>query len=330
MKEGLKMVLGEKKGMKPNWSTGKLPEFTGLIEDWMTWKENALSRFALCGLSQVLDDKQYAVLNADQNAATHAMIRQCVASQKKHIFLSATVSHENDGHSAWQTLVNFYENEKTLDILLRLETDKLKALQVTEGEDFQDFAYKFTHTADRLKMLYKLMADKEISPSVLEPSNYNKEFLAKIHLKHMSPRIETIKQAKPAYTLHKTFLELLAYDMEHNLTVTKASASVIDVDEDAKPAPKVKTDSKANGGKNHHQKPNFNPKQFYDALKKMSAPDEEKNALLSAMRPAGGNPHQDQKRKSFKNKAQKAKKRRTEASAATLQDFESWSKDFTK
>jgi hypothetical protein len=42
----------------------------------------------------------------------------------------------------------------------------------------------------------------------------------------MSPRIRTIKQAKPAYDLQQAFIELLAYDMEHSLVVDKASNTV--------------------------------------------------------------------------------------------------------
>jgi hypothetical protein len=76
------------------------------------------------------------------------------------------------------------QHEKALVMMTHVKTEKLKALSVKDGEDFQDYAYIFIHITDRMKLLYnKRLEEKEYTPSIMEPSNYStKEFLDKIRI----------------------------------------------------------------------------------------------------------------------------------------------------
>jgi hypothetical protein len=331
IQEGTKMLLADvKAGTTRNWSAGKLNEFSGKLEDWLTWKENALSRFALSGLTQVLESKQFSLLNPDMNAAVHAMIRQCVSSQRKHIFLTATLAEKLDGHEAWKTLLGFYENGKGLDILIRLETDTLKNLEVKDGEDFQAFAFEFLHVVDRLTLMYQTMQEKKLNPSIAS-CNYVREFMGKIHVKHMLPRIETLKQ-KTDVPIREAFLELIACDMEYNLATLGCTTVPTKVNADAKQAPKAKPEAKVwSTPVVASPKPSIDMKAFYDKVKNLPVPEDKKNELLSTFR-KGSAPNNSSKRSfgSQNKNAQKKKKRRASVSEATLLDYESWSKEATK
>jgi hypothetical protein len=281
-----------------------------------------------------LTSNQFAVMHPDQNACVHAMIRQCVSSQQKHIFLNATVACAGDGHKAWKTLSEFYENEKTLDLLLRTEAEKLKALSVKDGEEFQDFAHKFMHTVDRLKLLYKRMHDLKQVPTVPEITNYKKEFLDKIRIKNMSSRIETIKQNKSDYGLQETFIELLAFDMETNLTDGKTSSSVIEIDQEPSQASKMKHSPKNPPNFNQNSKLEDLKRSVFQSVNSANLSAEQKSAILASIGKNDGNSKSgnqgqgNQKKQSghHSNSGNKNHKKRRAKATAESSDYEAWSK----
>ena len=82
--------------------------FSGEISDWTAWKVGTRSSLGLMGLTQVLDNRDYALKNTVKNTMVYHLLCQAVVKGTA----SSTFSRHNcldDGNAAWNLLIERHE-----------------------------------------------------------------------------------------------------------------------------------------------------------------------------------------------------------------------------
>ena len=82
-------------------TTVKAPDaFSGSIADWTSWKIGTRSIFGLMGLTQILDDREYALSHPIKNTTVYHLLCQAVVKGTASSTFSRAI-FANDGNAAW-------------------------------------------------------------------------------------------------------------------------------------------------------------------------------------------------------------------------------------
>ncbi len=120
----------------------KVNEFNGDYDTWPKWKSRTDCAFNGSGYEKILTDSKFSEQNPKMNAIVYSQLAVATVDGNAH-HLVKQFEDMRDGHSAWQSLVEWFDGDIIKNETAEALREKLETLSLHPGVTASDYVNKY-------------------------------------------------------------------------------------------------------------------------------------------------------------------------------------------